>query len=154
MELKCLPQRTSERRKPRTHNRKDDQSLMSVTTIPVGSIVSIEKPRLQGLLDALKQAGYRVVGPQVADGAVVYDELHSIDQLPLGVIDEQDGGRYRLERDESAGYFDYVVGPHALKRYLFPPQVSIGGARLDDSGWHFSTSPGESTRYAGSDDGT
>ncbi|MDA1052148.1 MAG: 4Fe-4S dicluster domain-containing protein [Planctomycetota bacterium] len=109
---------------------------MSVSTTPVNSIVSFEKPRLQGLLDALKQAGYRVVGPRVADGAVVYDELDSIEQLPLGMIDEQDGGKYRLERDAAAGYFDHVVGPHSLKRYLFPPQETLQQLRLKDGDWH------------------
>ena len=69
---------------------------MTESVIPIDSNVSLAKPRLQGLIDALKNAGYQVVAPQVADGAVVYDDLDSIEQLPLGVIDEQDGGRYRL----------------------------------------------------------
>lgn len=109
---------------------------MSGSTIPVGSIVSIEKPCLQGILDALQQAGYQVVGPQVADGAVVYDELNSIAQLPVGVLDEQDGGKYRLERHERAGYFDYVVGPQSLKQYLFPPQETLQQLQLTDGSWH------------------
>jgi ferredoxin len=109
---------------------------MSASTIPVGSTVSLQKPHLQGLIDALKSAGYQVVGPQVADGAVVYDELDSIDQLPLGVIDEQDGGKYRLERQSEAGYFDHVVGPHSLKRYLFPPQETLQQLRLKDGNWN------------------
>jgi ferredoxin len=109
---------------------------MSASTIPVGSSVSLEKPRLQGLIDALKNAGYRLVGPQVADGAVVYDELESIDQLPLGVIDEQDGGRYRLEQRSDADYFDHVVGPHSLKRYLFPPQETLQQLRMKDGSWN------------------
>jgi ferredoxin len=109
---------------------------MSASTIPVGSTVSLQKPHLQGLIDALKSAGYQVVGPQVADGAVVYDELESIEQLPLGVIDEQDGGRYRLEQRSDAGYFDHVVGPHSLKRYLFPPQETLQQLRLKDGNWN------------------
>ena len=116
---------------------------MSVSTIPVGSIVSLEKPRLQGLLDALKTMGYRVVGPQVADGAVVYGELDSIEQLPLGVIDEQDGGKYRLEQHDKAGYFDYVVGPHSLKRYLFPPRETLQQLQLKDGNWLVEPTPVE-----------
>jgi len=38
-------------------------SKISDASLPVDSIVSVEKPRLQGLLDGLKKAGYRVVGP-------------------------------------------------------------------------------------------
>jgi ferredoxin len=114
---------------------------MSVSTIPVGSIVSFEKPCLQALLDALKKAGYRVVGPQVADGAVVYDELDSIEQLPVGMIDEQDGGKYRLERQEVAGYCDYVVGPHSLKQYLFPPHETLQQLQLKDGDWQVESTP-------------
>jgi ferredoxin len=109
---------------------------MSVSKISATSIVSFEKPRLQELIDALLAAGYQVVGPQVTDGAVVYDELSSIEQLPLGLIDEQDGGRYRLARHEGAGYFDYVVGPHSLKRYLFPPRETLQQLQLKDGDWH------------------
>jgi len=66
----------------------------------------------------------------------VYDELDSIEQLPLGVIDEQDGGKYRLDRHQEAGYFDYVVGPHSLKKYLFPPQETLQQLQLKDGNWH------------------
>ena len=94
-------------------------------TLPVGAWVSLEKPRLQDLIDLLQQAGYRTVGPRVADAAIVYDELDSVSQLPLGVLDEQDGGRYRLNHDAAAGYFDHVVGPHSLKNYVFPPRETL-----------------------------
>lgn len=109
---------------------------MSVSAIPIDSIVSLEKPQLQRLIEALNDAGYLVIGPQVADGAIVYGELDSIEQLPLGVIDEQDGGRYRLERDDKAGCFDHVVGPHSLKQYLFPPQETLQQLRLRDGNWN------------------
>ena len=109
---------------------------MTESVIPIDSNVSLAKPRLQGLIDALKNAGYQVVAPQVADGAVVYDDLDSIEQLPLGVIDEQDGGRYRLERHDDAGYFDYVVGPHSLKRFLFPPHETLQQLQLKNGNWN------------------
>ena len=93
--------------------------------LAVGTWVSLEKSRLQELLDRLRQAGYRTIGPRVADAAIVYDEIDSVSQLPLGVLDEQDGGRYRLHRDATAGYFDHVVGPHSLKNYVFPPRETL-----------------------------
>ncbi|MCB9927112.1 MAG: 4Fe-4S dicluster domain-containing protein [Planctomycetaceae bacterium] len=108
---------------------------MSVSAVPIESKVTLAKTRLQGLIDALLNAGYQVVGPQVADGAVVYDQLESIEQLPLGVLDEQDGGAYRLMRREEAGYFDHVVGPHSLKQYLFPPHETLQQLQLKESGW-------------------
>ena len=53
---------------------------------------------LDRLIEALRDRGYRVLGPTVRDGAIVYDDLESADELPIGWTDRQDGGTYRLER--------------------------------------------------------
>ncbi len=97
--------------------------------------VWLAKDRLQDLIDLLLGEGYRVVGPQVADGAVVLRELSSAGQLPAGWLDEQDGGHYRLRQDASAGIFDHVVGPHSLKNFLFPPRETIGRFVREDGTW-------------------
>ena len=110
-------------------------------TLPIGAWVSLEKPRLQELIDLLKQAGYRTVGPRVADAAIVYDELDSASQLPLGVLDEQDGGRYRLNHDPAAGYFDHVVGPHSLKNYVFPPRETLQELVRANGAWQTQPPP-------------
>lgn len=107
----------------------------TIRKLPVGAWVSLEKPRLQELLDLLRQAGYRTIGPRVADGAVIYDEVETAAQLPLGVLDEQDGGRYRLRSEATAGYFDHVVGPHSLKNYLFPPRETVQELVRLEGGW-------------------
>jgi sulfhydrogenase subunit beta (sulfur reductase) len=90
---------------------------------------------LDALLVALRAAGYRVVGPQVADGAVVYRDLARAGDLPLGWLDEQDGGSYRLRHDPAAGVFDHVVGPHSLKNFLFPPRETIARFTRTDGSW-------------------
>jgi formate hydrogenlyase subunit 6/NADH:ubiquinone oxidoreductase subunit I len=98
---------------------------MANNRAPIGSLLTIDAAHLQGLLDALQTAGYRTIGPTVRDGAIVYAEVSSIEQLPAGYVDRQDGGSYRLERSENAGYFDHVVGPHSLKGYLFPSRETL-----------------------------
>ncbi len=90
-----------------------------------GQWVSIQKPDLQSLIQSLLDLGYRVVGPQVRDAAIVYDDLADVQKLPIGVLDVQDGGTYRLREDSNAGYFDFVVGPHSLKNFLFPPRETL-----------------------------
>ncbi len=110
---------------------------MPPTTLPVGSFVRIEKPDLQLIVDRLRQLEYRTVGPTVTDGAVVYDDIESIDQLPIGKVDWQDGGTYRLQDSGMGGFFDYVVGPHSLKRYLFPPRETLMHADRQDGSWQF-----------------
>jgi ferredoxin len=85
----------------------------------------LEKPRLQAILDRLKEWGYRLIGPTVAQAAIVYDEIGTIDELPIGWTDKQEAGQYRLERTGNGDYFTYVVGPHSLKKYLFPPRSTV-----------------------------
>lgn len=113
----------------------DAAQAASAGGLGVGSWVWLPTERLQAVIDVLRGDGLRVVGPQVADGAVVYRDLARASDLPVGWIDEQDGGRYRLHRDETAGAFDHVVGPHSLKNFLFPPRETIGRFLREDGTW-------------------
>ncbi|MFM8892800.1 MAG: hypothetical protein ACKOTB_14500 [Planctomycetia bacterium] len=99
-------------------------------------VLWLPKRDFQLLLDALS-AEHRVVGPRVADGAVVYGDVAKVADLPIGWIDEQDGGHYRLRQAEDAGWFDHVVGPHSLKQFLFPPRETLAAFSRDaqDGGW-------------------
>lgn len=88
------------------------------------------------LIQALKQRGYQVVGPKVSEGAIVYDEIHSSDELPIGWSDKQEAGYYRLKRRADKAYFGYVVGSHSWKRFLHPPALRL--VRLSRNGKGFS----------------
>lgn len=89
---------------------------------------------LDCLVDALRGRGYRVLGPTVRDGAIVYDDLESADELPIGWTDRQDGGSYRLERRGDEARFGYASGPHSWKRFLFPPRVRLWHASRNGGG--------------------
>jgi hypothetical protein len=67
--------------------------------------VSVEYAGLRGLFEVLKANGYRLVGPRLRDGAIIYDELVSIDDLPAGWTDKQEGGKYRLRKREDGALF-------------------------------------------------
>ncbi len=81
--------------------------------------------QLQALLDVLQKAGYSCVGPQVRDGAIVYDTLTHADQLPWGVRDKQSPGEYRLETIPERKAFAFSNGPQAIKPVLFKPQETV-----------------------------
>ena len=81
------------------------------------------RERLQALLQALCDRGYALCGPTVRDGAILYDEIGSIEDFPIGWTDSQDAGHYRLQRRSDQAVFGYVVGPHSWKKYLFPQQT-------------------------------
>jgi ferredoxin len=94
----------------------------------------IEPDALEALLGALRGRGYRVLGPTVRDGAIVYEDLESAAQLPIGWTDSQDGGHYRLERRNDEARFGYAVGPHSWKQFLLPPRLKLWQARQNGDG--------------------
>ena len=49
------------------------------------------------------------------DGAIVYDRIGRVADLPVGWTDRQDGGRYRLERCDDDALFGFNVGSQAWK---------------------------------------
>jgi sulfhydrogenase subunit beta (sulfur reductase) len=101
----------------------------------------ISRDGLQALLDALAAGGYQVLGPTVEDGAIVYDEISGVRDLPEGWKDSQDGGRYRLERRDDTALFGFVVGPHSWKQFLHPPVEALWTAEKGEDG--ITVTPGE-----------
>lgn len=85
----------------------------------------IERKNLDQLFDALAAGGYQLIGPVLRDGAIVYDEVESANELPIGWIDEQEGGTYRLHHGGDERVFGYTVGPHSWKKYLHPPLLRL-----------------------------
>ena len=95
----------------------------------------IEPEALDDLLRALAAHGFRTVGPTVRDGAIVYDDIESAADLPIGWTDDQEAGRYRLERREDEARFGYAVGPHSWKQFLLPARIQLWRARKRDDGF-------------------
>jgi sulfhydrogenase subunit beta (sulfur reductase) len=114
----------------------------------LGAHVVIVKPALQHLFDALREAGYTVIGPTVADGAIVYDEIAQVADLPIGWTDEQGPGSYRLRRQADGRYFGFVVGPHSWKKYLYPSRLRLFSVRRDGDGFAVQTDGEAPPKYA------
>ena len=96
---------------------------------------SVIEPEAVGLLvTSLRQRGYRVLGPTVRDGAIVYDDLAFGRRAPVGWTDVQEPGSYRLERRDDEALFGYAVGPHSWKQFLFPPRIRLWKARRSEDG--------------------
>jgi len=81
----------------------------------------IDLQGLETLLARLREAGYRVLGPVVRDGAIVYAEIGGIADLPRGWRDAQAPGRYRLEPTEAPTLFGFNLGPQGWKRTFHTP---------------------------------
>lgn len=95
----------------------------------------MQAPDLGRLFDALRAAGYTIVGPTLRENAIVYDELNSPEDLPAGWTDEQGPGTYRVARRDDDALFGYAVGPHSWKKYLFPPFSRLWRAEQDGDGF-------------------
>ncbi len=103
---------------------------------------------LADVLLAVQQRGYHIVGPTVCDGAIVYDTITSVADLPQGWTDVQEGGTYRLERRTDQAFFGYNVGPHSWKRLLHPPRVRLWQAQQQSATFQVMDTPEEVPRYA------
>ena len=87
---------------------------------------------LDALIAALREDGYRVVGPTIRAGAIVHEEILSARELPAGWGDEQAPGRYRLTPRGDDALFGYGPAPDSWKRELLPPRVRLWQARRTD----------------------
>lgn len=94
-------------------------------TYPVGTKVVVNENGISALLSLLGDLGYQTIGPVERDGAIIYDDLSSIEDLPVGLSDEQSGGKYRLVKGTDGAFFEYVVGPTSWKKFLFPPDKKM-----------------------------
>jgi hypothetical protein len=84
----------------------------------------LPRDTLAVLLQRLRGEGYRVVGPQVLQGTILYRELEETAQLPWGWRDDQQPGSYRL-RQEGERAFAWANGPQGIKPFAFAPQESL-----------------------------
>jgi sulfhydrogenase subunit beta (sulfur reductase) len=116
---------------------------MSRSSVAPGAKLAIGPDILNEIIVELANRGYRVIAPTVRDGAIVYDTVTHLDELPLGWTDRQDAGGYRLERRADAAVFGYAVGPHSWKQFLHPPVERLWRARRQDNG--FAVVPSAST---------
>lgn len=89
----------------------------------------IERAALDALFDSLRRRGYILKGPTIRDAAIVYNDITTTADLPIGWTDEQGPASYRLRERSDKALFGFTVGPHSWKQYLFPPLLKIFSAR-------------------------
>src|SRR6516162_10106595 len=113
--------------------RRGEARINQDLTRMLGAKLAIDRVDLQEIFDALANRGYQVIGPTVRDGAIIYDTIARLEDLPVGWTDRQDAGRYRLEKRADAALFGYAVGPHSWKRFFHPPTERLWQARREGS---------------------
>ncbi len=111
-------------------------------------LVVLEAAQFQALLRALQDGGYSTVAPTLKEGAIVYDEVATVDELPVGKTDEHAGGSYRLKTRKDKAVFGYVVGPHSWKKFLHPPTLRLWQVRRNGNGLEFVHTQEQPPKYA------
>jgi sulfhydrogenase subunit beta (sulfur reductase) len=98
----------------------------------------LPRDRFDDLVAALGAGGRRVVGPTIADAAIVFADLASAGTLPAGWTLETSPGRARLERlpdgPGEARTFQYPVSGEGIKRCTFPSRVDALAMETADDG--------------------
>ena len=98
--------------------------------------VVINVDQFEKLIAVLIAEGFEVVGPSVRDGAITYESVKSVSDLPAGWADEQEPGRYRLKKTGSPAFFAYSLGAQSWKRYLHPAEICLFAAGKQNGSFH------------------
>jgi len=123
---------------------------MATTTAASQKIFAVDRQALTSLISALGNQGYRVIGPRVREGAIIFDFIDTLEDMPSGYVDSQLPGQYRLSRNHSAALFAYASGCGSLKRFLHEPEVKLFQIERQDGNLSLSgsTATESSPRYA------
>jgi ferredoxin len=95
----------------------------------------VDRAGIDRLIDSLRGRGYSVLGPTVRDEVIVYGEVSSTADFPVGVKDEQEAGHYRLVRRDDEALFGYVVGPRSPKTFLHPAEILLWQGERTEEGF-------------------
>ncbi|MBK1876236.1 4Fe-4S dicluster domain-containing protein [Pelagicoccus mobilis] len=94
----------------------------------------IQRADIGQLLSVLTEKGYITIGPTLRDNTIVYDEIESVQDLPIGWTDIQAPGSYRLIKRDDEALFAYNTAPQSWKRYLNPPRIRLWKAQRTEGG--------------------
>ena len=103
----------------------------------------LDRGAFERLFGLLAERGFDVVGPTVRDGAIVMDRLDGPGDLPRGVGEEQEAGRYRLVATDDDRVFAWAHGPDSAKRFLFPAREIVATLRRANGGFETVEDPAE-----------
>ncbi|MCC6552997.1 MAG: 4Fe-4S dicluster domain-containing protein [Polyangiaceae bacterium] len=121
---------------------------MTLPALRPGDRALLDVEGLSALIAALRDDGFRVIGPVVRDGAIVYGDVRAAGDLPAGWTDDQAPGRYRLRRRDDGALFGFAVGPQSLRPHLFAPRVTLFKLRRKDESFELAGGPAEPERLA------
>ncbi len=97
--------------------------------VEIGSRGLLARHDFNRLIDAVRGAGYALIGPTVENGAVVYQEIETDAVLPEGIATQQGPGFNRLGARSDKALFGYVSGAQSWRPFLFQPSRTLWRAQ-------------------------
>lgn len=107
----------------------------------------LTKIGFQALIDTLRKRGYRILGPTVRDGAIVYDDIGSLADLPRGWTDEQ-GTALPAPPPRGRGAVRLCGRAAFGKKFLHPPRQLLWTAERTEQGMHVRSERPSDERFA------
>jgi len=107
---------------------------MAADTAASGRTWQMPADGLRRLHEALRAAGYQVIGPRIAAGAIGLGELADAAELPFGWGVTLAPGGYRLRRRDDQAAFGHSAGPQSWKHFLHPPRERLWSVRRTAEG--------------------
>ncbi len=108
---------------------------MGASTLQVGARVRLAAGDFQQVLEALSNQGYRVVGPSLDDGQLIYGELTQAADLPVGWTTVQEAGTFGLRPRGDKALFGCGLGQHSWKQFLWPPSHPLWQVQREAGDW-------------------
>jgi len=106
--------------------------------VPAADVRWLPTERLDDLIEALRGAGRRVVGPTLVDGAIEMADLADATDLPFGWTIDSEPGAVRVRRAEGARAevraFDTGPAWRGIKPWTFPAEVEAIGFETAEDG--------------------
>jgi sulfhydrogenase subunit beta (sulfur reductase) len=121
---------------------------MTAASLQVGAQVMVAAGDFQQLLDGLARRGYAVMGPTLADGHLIYGEIATVADLPIGWTAIQAGGSFRLEKRPDEAWFGFAVGQQSWKQFLLPPHQTLWQAQREGRGFRLIPQTGAVPTFA------
>ena len=116
--------------------------------VSVGANLVMAAVDFPQLLIAIDRLGYRMVGPTLRDGQLIYGDLTGVADLPVGWTDAQEPGAFRLQPRDDQAIFGYGVGQQSWKQFLFPSHHLLWRAERHGDGFQIIPPAENVPRYA------
>lgn len=110
----------------------------------------IGEEALEALVLVLQRRGYEVHAPVERDGALSFEQIGALGELPRGRTAAPEPGRYRLlpHPTQPKALFGYAVGPDSLKSWLHPAEQHVCTARRKAASYSVEAATPDQTRVA------